>query len=185
MQLLTIIIAVSTILAQSPQQMASTPSMEDVSKRFEAMNLNPGTLPQEVRQKDEMIVWQSLSKGSADHLTLTSEGKLDAGIATWAALRFTAGGPIKSRQPLLPSEFTQMMSAMRQLIVESEPPGASVTVDGYRWENVTRAEGFAQMGQRNLVVATTNVEVSFKCYVRNQRVTTATVDLSAKAGNCR
>lgn len=90
---------------------------------------------------------------------------------TWEALR-TGPEPISLSTPIPRSMFQKNAASQGRLLVYSDPDGALIYVDNWRWRHPTNADGFAHAGERHVrVVKEGYAPAEANCKVEVERVT--------------
>jgi len=165
--------------ASKVQTKAAGPQVVTEQEVFAKLSTSTISGQRSIPSDDAPAVWKaSLQVRVAGAATKSKQ--LELAVAAWAVK--------DSKSPGIKATEVQMMSIyneMRQLIVNSTPSGASVTVDNNKWDNPTQAAGFAQIGQRRLIVERNKDVVSFLCDVTRSDSTTATVDFTNRVGSCK
>jgi hypothetical protein len=81
--------------------------------------------------------------------------------------------------------YADGLASLGRLVITSRPSGATVSVDGYKWETETDAEGFAASGRRSVIVSQGTQTVRVQCEVAQESVMIVTVDFPANIGSCK
>ena len=106
--------------------------------------------------------------------TLKAHGFTDEDIkkaGEWAAtdLKCTSNIVLSEIQP---NDIQAKVSSYGRLIIESEPRGATVDVDGRRWDDKTNTRGFADAGLRTIRLTWSGqMRLETKCDIRSEKVT--------------
>lgn len=133
---------------------------------------------------DSMLVIKAVGSPVLGRIAKTDQQKREAATAAWAAAR-AKKGPEGHDVSLTSFEYAGALESLGKLVVTSEPSGASVTVDGYRWPQSTKAEGYADSGKRRIVVARGGQTVGVVCDVNKDGVTAVRVDLNSGGAECK
>jgi hypothetical protein len=98
--------------------------------------------------------------GSALRSRGFSEAEITAAVQ-WAVTEIRCGPePLPASQPIPRERLIDKAQSMGRLIIESSPPGASITVDGRPWGGGTNTAGFADAGMRRIRVATSSGSIA-------------------------
>lgn len=184
-----------TVVAQDPQTVL--PGRSDVQRRMSSLQPASGLLDAEVD-----VVMGALQKGQFDYVANSKDEKLEAAIVTWVASRprwsgMTKGrlgggtaptgtttgsysGPEFQKMVLTVSQdYSRVAASLGRIVIVSEPTGAAVSIDGYRWQRPTNAEGFAEVGSRKVVLSKDGGQLGVTCVIRKG----GTVNLNADFRN--
>jgi hypothetical protein len=133
---------------------------------------------------DAGLVKEGVHSPAIGRIAKTDEQKREAATAAWAAAR-AKKGPESKRVSLTSFEYASALESLGKLVITSDPSGATVTVDGYRWSRPTKAEGYADSGMRKILVSKSGKTVGIQCEVNKDGVTGVRVDLNSGAGECK
>ena len=143
-----------------------------------------------------ILVTDSAARGELQKFGATKSEQLRAAIAAFgpgpaqkepgiifqkwsAAATFPGAEPAWER---VRGEYSNALTSLGRLIVTSRPAGASIDVDGNRWDQSTEADGYAIAGRRSVVVTSGSRVVRVQCEVRTEKLSTVAVNFDADSG---